>query len=257
MKRAQVWKCGGGTQSVAIAALICQGRLPKPDVSVIVDTGREKQSTWDYYHSVLVPNLSKIGVFLNRVMKNEWEANCRRDVWGSNGTLMIPAFSNQSGDPSKLSNFCSGAWKQEVADRWLSHNHRLTPSKRRNWLGFSLDEPRRWLPHAESEEVWLPLVHGVPMRREGCRSLVIREMGWPEPPRSNCWMCPNQSDAEWLEVRQNRPHEFDAAVLLEREIRLKDPHAYLHRQCVPLDEVDWSKPPDLFERACGSGECFV
>lgn len=27
----QVWMCGGGTQSVAIAALIVQGKLPKPD----------------------------------------------------------------------------------------------------------------------------------------------------------------------------------------------------------------------------------
>ena len=36
-----IWNYGGGAQSCAIAVLILQGRLPKPDFAVIADTGRK------------------------------------------------------------------------------------------------------------------------------------------------------------------------------------------------------------------------
>jgi hypothetical protein len=42
----EVFSSGGGTQSAAIAALIVQGRLPKPDFVVIADTDYECSSTW-------------------------------------------------------------------------------------------------------------------------------------------------------------------------------------------------------------------
>ena len=50
---AQVWSCGGGTQSAAIAALIVRGDLPKPDYAYMVDTGRERTATIDYFHKTL------------------------------------------------------------------------------------------------------------------------------------------------------------------------------------------------------------
>ena len=253
MHSTEVWNCGGGTQSSAIAALIVSRKLPKPDVSLIVDTGREKQSTWDYMDSVLVPNLLKVDITLHKVSKEEF-ATC--DLWSTNcETLEIPAFTTQTtGGISKLPNFCSYEWKRRVADRWLRREGYTNPRK---WLGFAVDEPRRWLPHADSQEVWLPLVYGVPLRKADCKPFVAK-MGWPEPPGSNCWMCPNQSDKEWIETKNNRPHEFARAVLLEREIRVRDPFAFLHSSGVPLDQVNWTKPQmDLFERACGSGECFL
>lgn len=47
----QVWSCGGGTQSGAIAALIRAGKLPRPDYIVVllitipgeVDVAKEKR----------------------------------------------------------------------------------------------------------------------------------------------------------------------------------------------------------------------
>jgi hypothetical protein len=38
-----LWSCGGGTQSAAIAALIVRGDIRKPDLAVIVDTERERE----------------------------------------------------------------------------------------------------------------------------------------------------------------------------------------------------------------------
>lgn len=82
-----------------------------------------------------------------------------------------------------------------------------------------------------------------------CVALVQR-MGWPFPPRSSCWMCPNMRMEEWREVIQ-----FD------RDLRKRDPHAWLTDQAVPIDQADFDEANDvLFGRergACHSGMCFV
>jgi len=129
----QIWSCGGGTQSCAIGALIVQGKLPKPYLSVIADTGREMPTTWQYLDAVLRPALAKVGVEIVRVKKDEWATPRGRLLFATSGQLMIPAYTNQSGEPAKLSAFCSSAWKQEVVDRWLSITHGLTRSKYVKW----------------------------------------------------------------------------------------------------------------------------
>ena len=47
-ERALTWSYGGGTQSVAIAVLVARGRLPRPELIVMADTGHERQRTWEY-----------------------------------------------------------------------------------------------------------------------------------------------------------------------------------------------------------------
>ena len=56
----QVWSNGGGTQSAAIAALIIKGELPKPDLAVTSDTGREASETWRFHDEVLGPELHQV-----------------------------------------------------------------------------------------------------------------------------------------------------------------------------------------------------
>lgn len=264
----EVFSSGGGTQSAAIAALIIQGRLPKPDFSVIVDTGREKGSTWDYHDSVIHPELAKVGIELHRVKFADWHAAPEHGMdWLShNGnTVLLPAFTNQSDSVGKLSGYCSDKWKVRVRDRWLS-SQGITRKDFRVWIGFSLDENRRTLRMMKGEEyrngqIRFPLVEDVPMRRDQSIRLVM-EMGWPTPPRSACYMCPNQTDEEWRETKKERPDEFALAARMDHEIRTQDGFVYLHRSCLPLEQVDFEKPKqdpedDLFTRACNSGGCFT
>jgi len=99
--RVSVWSYGGGTQSVAIAALIIQGRLPKPDFAVISDTGMEKQSTWDYMDQVTNPALSAIGLEIIRVKRSEWETGRSKGdangCFAAKGDMMIPIYTTENG----------------------------------------------------------------------------------------------------------------------------------------------------------------
>lgn len=148
----EVLSSGGGTQSTAMAALIVQGKLPKPDIMAIVDTGREMPTTWEYLDQVTAPAMKKLGIDVHRVnamrYANNWGHPSR--MFATNGDLLLPAFSSINN--SKLSAFCSKAWKQEAMNRWLKQEHGVTRKEYRKWIGFSLDETRRVLNMQRGEE---------------------------------------------------------------------------------------------------------
>jgi len=249
----QVWSCGGGTQSAAIAALIIQGKLPKPDVSLIVDTEREKTSTWEYLDGVLSPELAKVGVEIVRVDSSKFKT-C--DLVSVNGEhLLMPMFTNQSGQMAKFQAYCSAEWKRDVISRWMRSQGIKQAT---NWIGISLDEMSRVrTPRATWLQLRYPLIFDVPMTRQDCINLV-REMGWPESPRSSCWMCPNMRDAEWREMKETHPADFQMAVAMDYALRLKDPNVFLHQSCKPLDQVDFTNyQGGLFDKGCSSGYCFT
>jgi hypothetical protein len=257
--KVQVWQCGGGTQSVAIAVLICQGKLPKPDFSVIADTGYERSSTWDYMDSVLVPRLKENGVGLVRVRASEY-AYQHDGLFNNKGTLLLPAFSTKSENEkgSKLSNFCTSYWKRDVTINYLRREHGVAEKECRKWIGFSIDEMRRAVRMMNSEDfkagrIYFPLIE-LRKRRWESIQLVIKA-GWPLPPRSNCYFCPNQTDDEWIDLKSNFPKEFQMAIEYEAEVRLRDPEAFFHESRIPLGEVVFSN--SSLARSCDSGMCFL
>lgn len=261
----QIFSSGGGTQSTAIAALIFQGRLHKPDFIVIADTGRECSKTWDYLDNVVRPELSRVGIDVYRI-GHEWfnmPTHGKDYVNHKGNTILIGAWTNQTGQPGKLSGFCSKTWKQEPISRFLSRKLNIKPSQARKWIGFSADEWRRAQRIMVTEEykkglIRLPLIQDFRATRRECLE-IIHGIGWPEPPRSRCWMCPNQADAEWRDMKLNYPGDFQRAVEFEKEMQLFDPFVWLHKSCIPLDRVDFSIEPTLFDSGlyCNSGTCFV
>ena len=245
-----VWSYGGGTQTAAIAVLILQGRLPRPDVAVIADTDREIASTWAYLHDVVQPALDSIGLTV-QVAGHELS---NYDLWKSDDYLLIPAFTSMA-DGGKLPTYCSDEWKQRVIRRWLraqGHNDCDV------WLGISTDEMERMKPSGLNwyRHVY-PLIEMVPTSRVACAALV-ESFGWPTPPKSRCWMCPNQSPLMWSDMRKQQPDEFAKAVAFEKEVQQRDEHVWLHKAMIPLvDAVDVTdRQPGLFD-GCDSGYCFV
>jgi hypothetical protein len=253
-----VWSCGGGTQSAAIAALIVLGDLPAPDVAVIADTGREASETWRYYESTLQPALAAKGIDLVRLPHSYdgtgWNTV---DLWSGadKTTALMPMFTTQQGTVGQASKYCSNEWKSRPVDRYIRG---LGHTGGNTWIGFSIDELHRmqgYDPKAKWRH-WYPLIDRR-MTRADCIALVER-MGWPTPPRSSCWMCPYRSDAEWRHIKTLDPADFAAAVQLEKEVQAKDPNLYFHRSAVPLDLANLGDAQrDMFADSCSSGMCFT
>lgn len=241
-------------QSTAIAALICQGKLPNPDLALIADTGREHTLVWKYLDDVVRPALRSAGVELHIAA----HSLATVDLWSgkSGDTLLIPAYTDKkkSWREGRLPKYCSQEWKTRVVQRFCRSQG---ISDADVWIGFTIDEMERMRAYQEAK----PWQHVYPLiahrlSRGDCMAAIER-MGWPSPPRSACWMCPFRSDAEWLHLKRTAPKDFESAVMLEREVRQRDPSAFLHSSVVPLDEVKLSDQPDLFAKPCNSGGCFT
>ena len=248
----QVWSCGGGVQSTAIAALIVQGRLPVPDYAAIVDTNRELSSTWKYMEEVTAPALLKVGCVLHRVDKREFATV---DLFGGKDgkSLLIPAFTDKNGESGKMPGYCSGEWKQRVLQRWLRKNE-VTEAEL--WMGISTDEIERVSYPKGKWHKKYPLID-LRMNRGDCVALV-EKMGWPTPPRSSCRMCPNHTQVEWRDIKENHPADWLKVVAFEKHIQKTDPHAWLHSDCKPISECDFTDQNEsFFSRNCNSGMCFV
>lgn len=247
-----IWSCGGGRQSGAIAALIQDGRLPKPEIAFMINTGREKAGTWPFVDGFIRPALQSVGLELTIVPKDEF---AYVDLFSHKGDILLPGFTTQGGGRGKLEPYCSGEWKRDVASRWLKS---IGIDSATMWVGISANEAHRIrAPRSKWLQLAYPLIFTVRMNVQQCVEL-IRFHGWTaEIPHSACYMCPNQGDSEWMAMKRHWPDDFTKACELEQQVRLKDPHFYLHPSCVPLTDVDFFAQRTMFsERGCTEG-CFT
>jgi hypothetical protein len=252
--RVQLWSCGGGRQSAGIAALLLEGALPTPDRVAMVALEREVRSVWPYVNKYIRPALASIGVSFTAIPRTRYAT---KDLWGGadGRSVLLPVHTTLSGAPSKLPEFCSGEWKRNVVLRWAAEQPGWKVRGVDNWVGITWDERvRRRGPQRAWFRPIYPLLDLRPTDVSGCLAAVER-VGWPPPPRSRCSFCPNQSDAEWLELTAT---EFEDACALEDEVRRVDPHAYFHRSMIPLRDVRLDPKADnggLFG-GCSAGTCY-
>ncbi len=249
--RLDVWSYGGGVQTVALAALIKSGKLRRPDLVIMADTGRERSSTFDYLYEIIAPELATIGLAVE-IVKAEQYATV--GLFSSKGHVLMPAFTDFNGKIGKLPTHCSNEWKTRVIHRRLTERR---IDSVRMWLGISADEAHRM---KDSPLLWIenyyPLCD-LEISRAQC-ARIIQSMGWPMPKKSACYDCPNQTDAEWLEVKTEAPSDFRKAIEEERVVRANDPSIYFHKSGVPLGEAVFN-PADRREKfdGCDSGICWT
>src|SRR6266487_1446368 len=251
--RILTWSFGGGTQTIAIALLVYLDRLPKPDLTIFCDTGREGTETWEYNHKYVEPLLASIGITIEIASHDLATV----DLYGHNGDLLLPAFT----ETGKFPTYCSDEWKKKVFRRYVRSKGIESCI---TWLGMSTDEVDRIKPSdVQWQEYQWPLAFNVPMSRTECRQFILNQ-GLPDPPKSSCWCCPHRLNGQWLRLKTHYPQDFQKAVEHDRLIRERDRlHAvYLHKSAQPLEDIDFSQPeaPALFGEengGCQSGFCFV
>lgn len=227
-----VWSSGGGIQSTAIAVLIYQGRLPKPDYSLMIDCGYESARTIDYIKRVIIPKMSEVGVEFNLIPSSDYVTV---ELMDDRGYCNLPAYRvYEDGRVSHLSTRCNGTWKQTVMRKWLRERG---VEKAIDWVGISTDESRRadktdrvkWITNA------YPLLD-LNLSRTDCVQL-IKNAGWEMPLRTSCIMCPQRTTFEWLKLKMDCPEDFDRACAIEKEMQRVDERIWLTPFGRPLAEV--------------------
>lgn len=247
------WSYGGGTQSIVLALLVALGKLPKPDLIVMTDTSKEATETWEYTFQYVLPLLDSVGLTIELAPHNLAAV----DLYASNGDLLLPAFTATG----KFPTFCSDEWKKRVFRRYVRAKG---IDQCVTWLGMSTDELERVKPSdVQWQQYHWPLVFDVPMSRVECRQFILN-YGWPDPPKSSCWLCPHRRNPQWLRLKRFYPQDFAQAVAHDELVRQQDQqHAvYLHYSAIPLADVDFTQPdpPTLFGEengGCQTGYCMV
>lgn len=261
----QVLSYGGGVQSVTLALLVANGKLPRPDAIIMADTGREKTSTWEYLEAHVQPVLAGIGMSVE-VAPHELSSV---DLLSYGGSILMPMWTTQPPSvmpeaqielggglkASKLPTYCSDRWKKEVVRRYIRRTYGLTESKTVTWLGYSLDEIRR-VKTDSGRRLRYPLINELPMSRSDCKRYIL-ECGLPLPQKSACWMCPHMNDSEWAEMRRTHPQDFERAAALERELQQHDAHVWLHKSAKHIDAVVFNENAEQEDSQCGLGLCMI
>lgn len=125
-------------------------------------------------------------------------------------------------------------------------------------LGISTDEVHRMKVNRIR---WIrneyPLIDARMTRHDCLRWMETN--GYPRPPRSACVYCPYHSNDEWRRLRDDEPEAFAEAVEFDHLMRSTPGNLrgvpYVHRDMVPLDEVDLSTEEDRGQGSLFGNEC--
>lgn len=278
---------GAGLQSSLICEMVIAGELPRPDAVIFADTGDEPQHVYQQV-TALKAKLETVNVPL--IVTNN--GNMVDDIYSNGRFVALPLFTRQSTPVSgfgmetdrvqvgRLRRQCTSEYKIRPIERVLRQLllSRGLADQRKNgiyvkhgvsvetWLGITLDEVERMKP---SRTKWItnrwPLVEQR-MTRSDCERWYT-ERGLPAPPKSSCIRCPFHDDAYWRQMRDERSDDWNTVVAFDSDLRSGNLRlaatvkgdVYLHRQCVPLEEVDLEPKNNgqaMFE-FCDEGFCWT
>lgn len=262
-----VLNLGAGVQSSTLALMAAAGEItPMPDFAIFADTQAEPKSvyTWlDWLEKQLPFPVHRVtrGNMTTDMMAFRTAKDGR--VWTKS---TIPAFMQApDGSIGLLGRSCTADYKIAPI---LKNLRRLCGIKRgekqvqiTQFIGISYDEIQRMKPSRDkwTQHRW-PLVE-LEMRRHDCIAW-LKQRGFPEPPRSACSYCPFHSNKEWRRLKEHEPEAFTEAVRVEKELQRTKAETdnmrsvpWLHRSCVPLEDVDLSTEEDAGQLDMFGNEC--
>lgn len=255
---------GAGTQSTAMLLMALKGEIQGviPDYIIFSDTGWEPKFVYEW--------LNKVNNYIKKKFGKEIiivkDKNLRHDLLNANEVRLasIPFFTkNKKGEKGMVRRQCTGEYKIQPIQRHIKKLLGYESKQRVKevvhiWKGISTDEIQRVKPSLVKWQVAEhPLVDYMMVDRQACISYVERE-GLGTPAKSSCIGCPFHSDEAWLEMKRNDKVSWEDAVMIDKKIRNLNKFSselFLHRSCVPLDEVDLNENQIEFNFDGFGNEC--
>ena len=269
-RHVHVLSFGAGTQSTAMLLMALKGEINGviPDYIIFSDTGWEPKQIYNWVEKVnshIKDKYDREIIFTNG---GNIRADLIKATENSERVASLPFFTlSEKGEKGMVLRQCTNEYKIIPVKKKIKELLGYGPRQKvkeivHMWKGISTDEIQRVKPIKES---WIeaehPLVDVVNVDRSACIAYVERE-GLGTPVKSSCIGCPFHDDTTWLEMKKRDPESWEDAVKLDKIIRnmpkIKN-KCFLHRSCVPLDEVKLQEDQivlDLFGNEC-EGFCGI
>ena len=258
---------GAGVQSSTMILMAAHGEItPRPDAAVFSDTQAEPQSVYKWLdwleeevskcpfpipiYRVTAGNLTEESLRI-RTTKKEGREYARS---------LIPFHTkDDEGSRGMGMRICTTDFKIVPITRFVKEFCKVPRGHKEikvtQWIGISCDEIQRMKP---SRETWCqhrwPLIE-MDMKRHNCLQW-MKAKNYPLPPRSSCVYCPYHSDHEWIRLKNEEPEEFEKAVQFEKDKeRGFKSVPFLHKSCIPLDQVDFSTDEERGQGMLWGNEC--
>ena len=257
MREIHILNLGAGVQSTVVYLML----KDKLDFAIFADTHSEPAAVYEHLNYLR----SLGGPWILTGSKGNLEDDLRR---GENSTKQrfasIPAFTkNEDGSVGLLRRQCTSEYKITVVDQIIRREilrlkyrqHMPKDIKVYQYFGISMDEIRRSVSIKKryekipwAEPVFPLLDPENNYTRQEC--LVWLKDRVPHVvPRSACVLCPYHDNKEWLSIKTTDPDSWTRAVEADNSLRIPGNIVnrgmkgtlYLHRSCLPLDEIDFEE----------------
>lgn len=256
---------GAGVQSSTLALMIANGELEPVEAAIFADTGWEPRHVYEW-----LDWLEKQLPFpVHRVQRGNLREDTLRRSTVQERIAAIPWHMKMpNGDRAMGRRQCTMEYKIQPLTKKARELVGLVPRQRAKgvmcemFIGISTDEALRMKPSQDAWKVhrW-PLIEKS-MSRNDCLAWMERK-GYPLPPKSSCIGCPFHSDHEWRLIKAD-PVSWADAIEVDKAIRQQPgmrSQQFMHRSCVPLEQVDLSTAEDhgqidMFNNEC-EGMCGV
>lgn len=256
---------GAGVQSSTLALMIARGEIEPVEAAIFADTGWEPRHVYEW-----LDWLEKQLPFpVHRVHHGNLREDTLRRSTVQERIAAIPWHMKMpNGDRAMGRRQCTMEYKIQPLTKKARELVGLVPRQRAKgvlcemFIGISTDEALRMKPSQDAWKVhrW-PLIEKS-MSRSDCLAWMERK-GYPLPPKSSCIGCPFHSDHEWRLIKAD-PVSWADAIEVDKAIRQQPGmrgQQFMHRSCVPLDQVDLSTAEDhgqidMFNNEC-EGMCGV
>lgn len=248
---------GAGTQSSAMYLMSCRGQhgIPRADYAVFADTQDEPEWVYEMLEKLTqLGDIPIITVTHGQISAHVIERHAgERSLFAAIPAYTITEEARDAGEREGiLRRQCTREYKidpiYKVVRRLMGYRPRQHIKQHRAvcMIGISTDEAQRMKP---SRKHWVdntfPLIDSG-LSRTNCAEYL--ESNGIKATKSACYFCPYRDDTSWAAMKEQHPELFARAVWFDKQIRDMSMskvrgEVFLHRSCVPLDQVKFKPRP--------------